>query len=358
MNMSINTGAQDERVRAINNWSPGEFALRDAWFAVAHLPQISEAPIRRLIHSQPYFLWLDHGRLRASEFPPSLAASRAGQASAFTGGKGDYPVESAYGFAWVWYGDPRNADPDLIPNVPFLPRDMVAPDYLRASFYYGATHELLSENVLDLTHINFIHRAAAGFDESESDEVRVLSDSESVTMIREAKQHHVPEFQRRYAGVTADRQDMFQIVHIFLRSSTAVLYTRFTPGEASMPLFQGIVPESRGRTLLNSAYSPSDQTPPLFSQEWPRHAPVVVEQDDSVLWPQNLRYGEPSSIIDRHTRFDSAGVEYRYRMTKLIERQKAGDFSYVPEDRPGRDLTELMRLRGSFSLKGGTRAAA
>jgi hypothetical protein len=345
---------RDIRARAINDWRPGTFALRDAWFAVAHLPQVGEAPIRRMIHSQPCYLWRENGEVRAAEFPPSQLSARRAEATAFTGGAGTYPVELAYGFVWIWYGDPRNASIELIPNVPFLPRNRVAPDYLRGSYYYGATHELISENALDLTHINFIHRAAAGFDKSASDDVRVVSTSESITMIREVKQLAVPDFQRRLAAVTADHQDLYQITHIFLRSSSSLLYSRFEPGDASMPLFQGIVPESRGRTLLNYAYSPSDATPIAYSREWPRQAPVVADQDDGILWPQNPRYGEPSGATDRHTRFDAAGVEYRFRMSQLIERQRDGDFSYLPEDRPGNELSGHLGLRGTFSMPDGT----
>src|SRR5260221_2851392 len=233
---AVNADSGDEaNSSAINDWMPGEFALCDTWFPVAHVSQVSARPIRRLIHSQRCFLWQDAGGHRAAEFHPQSAdmTVRAGE---FTAGTGEYPVTLAYGFVWGWYGNPANASPDLIPSVPFIPRDRIVAENLRGSYYFACTRELMCENVLDLTHINFIHRKAAGFDESESDRVDVESTSETVTMIRETKRQRTPMFQREYAGVTAEFQDVRAVVHMFLRSGVCLLSSRFDPGPAIMPL--------------------------------------------------------------------------------------------------------------------------
>jgi phenylpropionate dioxygenase-like ring-hydroxylating dioxygenase large terminal subunit len=337
-------------------WRPGLVALRDAWFPIAHLPQVSEVPIRRLIHSQPYYLWREDGRVRVAEFHRDLLAERRDQASAFTGGAGDYPSACVYGMVWAWYGDPARADPALIPDIPFLPRDRVAADHLRGSYYYGATHELVAENVLDFTHINFIHREAAGFDEAESDEVEALSTSETITMVRRMQRLRPPEFQRNLAGVESEFTDGTQVVHIFLRSGVCLTNSSFEPGATSMPLLMGIVPESRTRTLMNWVYGPSDDTPEKFSREWPRHAPTVMEQDDSVLVPQNARYFTATAHFDRHTRFDAAGVRFRHLMNGLVARQRQGDFAYADDAFLGPELFETLKLRGTYSSLGGRRA--
>jgi hypothetical protein len=47
------------------DWTPGAFRLRDTWFPAAHVAQLGEAPIRRLIHSQPYYLWCDSAGFHA-----------------------------------------------------------------------------------------------------------------------------------------------------------------------------------------------------------------------------------------------------------------------------------------------------
>jgi phenylpropionate dioxygenase-like ring-hydroxylating dioxygenase large terminal subunit len=349
----IDAAAEETGTSAINDWMPGEFALRDTWFAAAHVSQVGIRPIRRLIHSRRCFLWRDGTGFRAAEFHPQRRTDKHERASEFTAGTGAYPVALAYGFVWVWYGNPANASPDLIPRVPFIPRDRAVAEHLRGSYFFACTKDLMCENVLDLTHLNFIHRKAAGFDEAESDRVSVESSSETVTMIRETKRQRTPEFQRNFAGVTADHQDAIAIVHMFLRSGVCLLSTQFDPGTASMPLLQGLVPESKTRTLMNYAYSPSDVTPEIYSREWPKHAPVVVQQDDSMLYPQNPRYQRRSARADCHTRFDAADVAFRTRMKQLVERQRRGDFSYLADGDPGADITDKMRLKDSYSAKAG-----
>lgn len=336
---------------SIADWMPGEIALRDTWFPVAHVSQVGPKPIRRLIHSQRCFLWRDGAGFHAADFYPLHLRAKDSRSTEFSAGTGNYLVTLAYGFVWVWYGEPANGSPDLIPYIPFIPRDRVVAQNLRGSYYFSCTKELMCENVLDLTHINFIHRKAAGADEAESDRVDVESTSETVTMIRTTTQQRTPMFQRAYAGVTAESQDVRFVVHMFLRSGVCLLSASFDPGTASMPLMQALVPESRTRTLMNYAYNPSDDTPDVYSDEWPKHAPTVAEQDDSMLYPQNPRYQKPSPRPDLHTRFDTADMAFRKRMKQLADRQRRGDFSYLADGDPGKDIRDTLGLKGTYTKK-------
>src|SRR3546814_6952573 len=57
-------------------WRPGEYALRDAWFPVAHTPTLSNCALHRTVHSQPYFLWRDDGIVRANNNHPGAPHKR------------------------------------------------------------------------------------------------------------------------------------------------------------------------------------------------------------------------------------------------------------------------------------------
>ena len=70
---------------------------------------------------------------------------------------------------------------------------------------------------------------------------------------------------------------------------------------------------------------------------------TVSPQDNYVTRPQNARYLEPSDRRDMHSRFDGAGIRYRFLMQQLAERQSQGDYAYLPDADIGRDLTELFR---------------
>lgn len=66
-----------------------------------------------------------------------------------------YPVIERFSAIWIWMGEANKADPALIPQFPFLvPEDnYVACDKIEIDSHY----ELESDNILDLSHIEFMH---------------------------------------------------------------------------------------------------------------------------------------------------------------------------------------------------------
>lgn len=66
-----------------------------------------------------------------------------------------YPTTEKYDIAWIWMGDPDRADPATVPDFPILePENYVAGHgYLKANAHY----ELESDNIMDLSHIEFLH---------------------------------------------------------------------------------------------------------------------------------------------------------------------------------------------------------
>jgi phenylpropionate dioxygenase-like ring-hydroxylating dioxygenase large terminal subunit len=76
--------------------------------------------------------------------PPESAVVRA------------YPVVELHAAIWVWMGCPDKADPELIPDFSFLtdPQRATVTGYTRAC----ADYQLAIDNLMDLTHIQFVHR--------------------------------------------------------------------------------------------------------------------------------------------------------------------------------------------------------
>jgi vanillate O-demethylase monooxygenase subunit len=74
-----------------------------------------------------------------------------------------YPVVERWQWIWIWMGDPALADPALIPDHTALHlenttwrADVGGVEPLRARY------QLMNENVLDLTHVTFVHAATIG----------------------------------------------------------------------------------------------------------------------------------------------------------------------------------------------------
>jgi len=64
------------------------------------------------------------------------------------------PVVARHGILWFWPGDPEKADPASIPDFTIL--DDPAP-MVRTASLMNAHYELLTDNLLDLSHIEFVH---------------------------------------------------------------------------------------------------------------------------------------------------------------------------------------------------------
>ncbi|EZP71397.1 Vanillate monooxygenase [Sphingomonas paucimobilis] len=66
-----------------------------------------------------------------------------------------YPVEERHHGIWVWMGAPEAADPALIPDLSMLD----APELVgtRGCLHVPADYRLVIDNLMDLTHVNYLH---------------------------------------------------------------------------------------------------------------------------------------------------------------------------------------------------------
>jgi len=323
-------------------WRPGTFALQDAWFPVAHSPTIRKLPILRLVHSRRFHIWREGLKIRATDYHPSTR--RSGPVTHFTDEQGNYPVVERYGHIWVWYGGADRADPAQIPDIPFLHPDRAQPSYACGVNFFHATYELVLENILDLTHIDFVHGAYAGKSGAREDSVRFESTSETVTMIRTVLGRPTSAYQRDVLGVKEPFQDQNAFTHVFIRSGVCFLHTHYSSAP-SIPLMQSNTPESVSLTRANYVFGVQQTDHTGYAKAWPKTASIIAQQDESVLGPQSPRYVGQPPRPDFSTRFDAAGLHYRARHRTLVERQKRGDFSYLPDAAEGSNLVEILKVK-------------
>ncbi|HTR63709.1 MAG TPA: Rieske 2Fe-2S domain-containing protein, partial [Candidatus Binataceae bacterium] len=71
-----------------------------------------------------------------------------------------YPIVDRHSGAWVWMGDPALADEALIPN--FVGIDDPAWAMKPGRMDYNANYILINDNLLDLSHIPFLHCRSLG----------------------------------------------------------------------------------------------------------------------------------------------------------------------------------------------------
>lgn len=315
---------------------PGSVALRDTWIPLIHSGQVGRRAIRRTMHGRPVVFSRDGGLLQATEHVPGAGARR--EASMFTAGTGVYPLIDRYGYGWVWYGDPANASTDLMPHVPTLP-EAGMPRHFQQSILFDCSYELVCENLLDLTHADFLHSALTGDALSEHDEITVESTSETVTMTRIAKRRAIPRMQRpMIRGASHQNIRVVTITHV--RSGVCVLHGDFNPG-MDIRMLHPCNPETAFRSRTPVTFNPRNM-PALGRHLFPMVAHMVGRQDNWAMRPQNRTYVQPRPNSDLSSRFDKAGLRYRKVFSELAARQQVGDTSY--RDDPGRDVTEELGL--------------
>jgi vanillate O-demethylase monooxygenase subunit len=73
----------------------------------------------------------------------------------------NFPVAERHDAIWIWMGDPQHADPGLIADLSFIDE---TPETARIRGYMptNANYELIADNIMDLSHADYIHPTTLG----------------------------------------------------------------------------------------------------------------------------------------------------------------------------------------------------
>ncbi|MSQ69922.1 MAG: aromatic ring-hydroxylating dioxygenase subunit alpha [Betaproteobacteria bacterium] len=93
-----------------------------------------------------------------------------------------YPVVERNRWIWIWMGDPAKANPDLIEDFHWIDD----PDwrYGGSSMHVEAHYLLLVENLLDTTHLAFLHPTSLGTDDFARSEMVVTREGDRINVNR------------------------------------------------------------------------------------------------------------------------------------------------------------------------------
>jgi phenylpropionate dioxygenase-like ring-hydroxylating dioxygenase large terminal subunit len=165
--------------------------LRNCWYVAALEDEIGDEPFGRTLLGEPVVFFRAEGKIVALEgkcphrFAPlklgkvvedtiqcayhGLQFNKEGRCVFNPQGKGStpssarlksYPVTTRYGMYWIWMGDPELADPALLPHYPFLEDPLFAK--IEGYMHTLANYELVTDNIMDLGHVDFLHANSLG----------------------------------------------------------------------------------------------------------------------------------------------------------------------------------------------------
>lgn len=340
--LSIDRPSSTDRAGPALDWVPARVPIRDAWIPVGHAVDFGKQPTSRILHSARCFIWREGGKLVASAFHPAAVERESTWAPDLTLQGGRLPVVEQSGLVWIWYGDPANARLTLVPALPQLPIDGGLPWYMRGQTRMHCSSELTMENLMDLTHADYLHTDILGDPIADDDEITVEYTSETITMRRTCINKQVAPIMQKAAGITAKTQNVRFTTHIYIRSHVACIYSRFEPG-MDVRMVHCSTPETRDSNTVNYLHDTSNARRP-YRYLFPLASYKITAQDDYALAPQAPRYHHQVRRRDLHSRFDAASIRYRQLVEDIIQRQQRGDYSYESDELISGDKRDLLGM--------------
>lgn len=187
--------------------------LVNAWYAAAWSDEIAQVPFARTILDQPLVFYRDSAGRPIALFdtcPHRFAPLSLGRVDGdritcgYHGlqfgpggvclrnphGKGvvtsalsvrAYRVEERYGLVWTWMGNAVEADPALLPIIPALAKPDLT--WVKGSLHVPANYQLIIDNLLDLTHVEFLHPFLSSPGNSERTKVSAKQEGDRVSAL-------------------------------------------------------------------------------------------------------------------------------------------------------------------------------
>lgn len=239
-----------------------------------------------------------------------------------------YPLAERHALLWIWMGDPAKADPALIPDFSWLSDPKW--EAVRGATLAEGHYELYSDNILDLSHANFVHPAlvAAAFTEGER---KFWQDGETVHSEYIRLNDTLSVGIGGMLGRVGEPQDFYGWV---VWHAPAVLYFDFRTGPPGTP--------REHCTLLPSIHAFTPETPDSTHYFWATARDFALgdaeftagmraalefafEQEDMPLIRDSHRLMRGADFWELRPLVlggDGGGVRARRMLQRLIERER------------------------------------
>ncbi|HKT72573.1 MAG TPA: aromatic ring-hydroxylating dioxygenase subunit alpha [Steroidobacteraceae bacterium] len=244
-----------------------------------------------------------------------------------------YPTTEAYKAIWIWMGDPRLADRAMLPDLTFLDQ---APDTAFSSGYVcgNGNYQLFVDNILDLTHADFLHPDTLGGGSFTRTRAAVKDDKSSVS-IRWDCENEVPFPLVAKALKNEDaRVDSWTEVHWYppsimtLRSGAVPTGTDRSAGGSFLNLHI-MTPESSQRThyFFAATRDFSLEDTQLNTAYAETRARIFATEDKPMIEAQQSRVGDEDfwDLNPILLRIDEGAVRVRRKLADMIRAESADD---------------------------------
>ena len=258
-----------------------------------------------------------------------------------------YPVVERHRYLWVWPGDPALADPDLVPDMHWNDDPQWAGD--GKTIHVNCGYQLVVDNLMDLTHEQFIHGSSIGHDALSESDFTVTHDDRTVTVSKWMIDIDPPPFWRRnlqdrfpdYDG----RVDRWQIIRWEAPSTVCIDVGVAKAGTGAV---DGDRSQGVNGFVLNTMTPETDRTCHYlwaFARNWCLDKQVITTRlregvsgvffEDEVMLEAQQRAIEANPGYDFYNLNIDAGGMWTRRLVRRMIDSEAGSDTGAPQDTSG-----------------------
>ncbi|MGO9454588.1 MAG: Rieske 2Fe-2S domain-containing protein [Candidatus Binataceae bacterium] len=255
-----------------------------------------------------------------------------------------YPIVDKHSGAWIWMGDPAAADESLIPEFVGIddPRWTMHPGRMD----YDANYMLINDNLLDLSHLAFLHRNSFGaaFAGGRSEKwaetrPRITKLERGMRIERWQVNNDPPAFvpSVREATDLTDQWTAYDFIvpgafllrSVIYKSGTAALCDEGPPPEDIEPLHaqftcQAVTPLTDKTTCYFFAYGPRVKEAPLRDAFY-ELGKMAFNEDREMIEAQQKNIDRNPNDKMLTISFDSGLAQFRRMMDELIRAETPRD---------------------------------
>ena len=240
-----------------------------------------------------------------------------------------YPAVQRGPFVWIWTGsDPDNADETLIP-WPSDQLDQTEGQFATGYYYNKGNYCLVLENLLDLTHLQFLHGIGGlGFTGAK---LEVLKPDQMPSLFAETAVGFVKEWDDELGQFAANSGDD-PTVPIRRRTEARVLTPGFACGSEAFVARDSSRPTRLQKVVVPQAITPANthethqfwmywqNVPlPMSAQEWSAvMATIFVDDEEAVeRIQQYIDTDSRQGVLEHSTPHDVASLRIRRTLHRL-----------------------------------------
>ena len=334
--------------------------IRNAWYVAAWADEIGQTPLARRICNQPVVLFRDSDGHPAAlqdmcchrgaplHFGKvveqglecgyhGLTFDRTGRCVRIPGQERipdrarvpSYPVVERDAFLWIWMGDPAKADETEIVSYPWH-NDAQHWPHKHTTYHIKAAATLMVDNLMDLTHLGYVHVGSIGGNPSIHVEAKMetVRTPRGLKFTRQMLNSVPPPTYVRAIGFK-DRIDRIQIFEFiapgsviqFSGADEAGAYQRMDVNDSKLRfrLFHGLTPETETTCFYfwstANGFRPND---PAATEQLFQEVAGAFKEDLTVVEAQQARLSElgEDSLVDIAN--DAARLHMRRTMERLL----------------------------------------